>query len=73
MHRSLIILKILSACTLYLYIRLQEHLLKMTSQHRAEMALKRGKPSLPEEGWLLVPSFSFMHTIISFKSFTFRG
>ncbi|XP_062166602.1 uncharacterized protein LOC133872942 isoform X2 [Alnus glutinosa] len=29
---------------------LKEHLLKMTSQHRAEMALKRGKPSLPEEG-----------------------
>ncbi|KAE8125113.1 hypothetical protein FH972_019948 [Carpinus fangiana] len=29
---------------------LKEHLLKMTSQHRAEMALKRGKPSLLEEG-----------------------
>lgn len=29
---------------------LKEHLLKMTSQHRAEMVLKRGKPSLPEEG-----------------------
>lgn len=26
----------------------------MTSQHRAEMALKRGKPSLLEEGWFLL-------------------
>lgn len=29
---------------------LKEHLLKMTSQHRAEMALKRGRPGFPEEG-----------------------
>ncbi|XP_059630649.1 uncharacterized protein LOC132273667 [Cornus florida] len=29
---------------------LKEHLLKMTTEHRAEMALKRGKSTLPEEG-----------------------
>ncbi|XP_044506281.1 polyglutamine-binding protein 1 [Mangifera indica] len=29
---------------------LKEHLLKMTSEHRAEMALKRGKPAIPEQG-----------------------
>ncbi|KAG2683679.1 hypothetical protein I3843_10G044300 [Carya illinoinensis] len=29
---------------------LKEHLLKMTSQHRAEMALKRGKSTVHEEG-----------------------
>ncbi|KAK9289787.1 hypothetical protein L1049_007946 [Liquidambar formosana] len=29
---------------------LKEHLLKMTTDHRAEMALKRGKSTLPEEG-----------------------
>ncbi|KAG8378225.1 hypothetical protein BUALT_Bualt08G0115600 [Buddleja alternifolia] len=29
---------------------LKEHLLKMTTQHRTEMALKRGKPSSVEEG-----------------------
>lgn len=30
---------------------LQEHLLKMTTEHRAEMALKRRKPAAVEEGW----------------------
>lgn len=29
---------------------LKEHLLKMTSEHRAEMASKRGKPNPPEQG-----------------------
>lgn len=29
---------------------LKEHLLKMTSEHRAEMALKRGKPAVPNQG-----------------------
>ncbi|KAF7127910.1 hypothetical protein RHSIM_Rhsim11G0071400 [Rhododendron simsii] len=29
---------------------LKEHLLKMTTDHRAEMALKRGKSMVPEEG-----------------------
>ncbi|KAG6580903.1 Polyglutamine-binding protein 1, partial [Cucurbita argyrosperma subsp. sororia] len=29
---------------------LKEHLLKITSEHRAEMAMKRGKLNLPEEG-----------------------
>ncbi|KAH9675125.1 polyglutamine tract-binding protein 1 [Citrus sinensis] len=29
---------------------LKEHLLKMTSEHRAEMALKRGKPTGPNQG-----------------------
>ncbi|XP_022742237.1 uncharacterized protein LOC111293657 isoform X3 [Durio zibethinus] len=29
---------------------LKEHLLKMASEHRAEMASKRGKPTLPEPG-----------------------
>ncbi|XP_048321796.2 uncharacterized protein LOC107431553 isoform X5 [Ziziphus jujuba] len=29
---------------------LKEHLLKLTTEHRAEMALKRGKFTLPEEG-----------------------
>ncbi|XAR49590.1 hypothetical protein NMG60_11032842 [Bertholletia excelsa] len=29
---------------------LKEHLLKMTTEHRAEMALKRGKSAFPEEG-----------------------
>ncbi|XWS43006.1 hypothetical protein CRYUN_Cryun16bG0063200 [Craigia yunnanensis] len=29
---------------------LKEHLLKMTSDHRAEMASKRGKPTPPEQG-----------------------
>ncbi|KAH7833763.1 hypothetical protein Vadar_009455 [Vaccinium darrowii] len=29
---------------------LKEHLLKMTTDHRAEMALKRGKSTVPEEG-----------------------
>ncbi|KGN59632.2 uncharacterized protein LOC101203374 [Cucumis sativus] len=29
---------------------LKEHLLKITSEHRAEMAIKRGKLNLPEEG-----------------------
>ncbi|KAJ9185078.1 hypothetical protein P3X46_004750 [Hevea brasiliensis] len=29
---------------------LKEHLLKITSEHRAEMALKRGKPAVVEEG-----------------------
>lgn len=29
---------------------LKEHLLKMTSEHRAEMALKRGKPTVPNQG-----------------------
>ncbi|XP_057972051.1 uncharacterized protein LOC131160408 [Malania oleifera] len=29
---------------------IKEHLLKMTTDHRAEMALKRGKPALSEEG-----------------------
>ncbi|KAL6984305.1 hypothetical protein U1Q18_017684 [Sarracenia purpurea var. burkii] len=29
---------------------LKEHLLKMTSEHRAEMALKRGKSTVPGEG-----------------------
>lgn len=29
---------------------LKEHLLKMTAGHRAEMALKRGKPTIPEKG-----------------------
>lgn len=29
---------------------LKEHLLKMTSEHRAEMALKRGKPTVPDQG-----------------------
>ncbi|XVF07061.1 hypothetical protein REPUB_Repub06bG0104700 [Reevesia pubescens] len=29
---------------------LKEHLLKMTSEHRAEMASKRGKPTPPEQG-----------------------
>ncbi|KAJ4706759.1 Polyglutamine-binding protein 1 [Melia azedarach] len=29
---------------------LKEHLLKMTSDHRAEMALKRGKPTVTEQG-----------------------
>ena len=33
---------------------LQEHLLKITSEHRAEMAMKRGKLNLPEEGWYFV-------------------
>lgn len=32
----------------------QEHLLKITSEHRAEMAMKRGKLNLPEEGWYFV-------------------
>ncbi|GFY96551.1 hypothetical protein Acr_11g0008570 [Actinidia rufa] len=31
-------------------LRDQEHLLKMTTEHRAEMALKRGKSTVPEEG-----------------------
>ena len=50
-HRSLIILKILSIFTFYLRISLQEHLLKMTSEHRAEMASKRGRANHSEEGW----------------------
>ncbi|PON37571.1 WW domain containing protein [Parasponia andersonii] len=29
---------------------IKEHLLKMTTEHRAEMALKRGRSNLPEEG-----------------------
>lgn len=29
---------------------LQEHLLKMATEHRTEMALKRGKPARAEEG-----------------------
>ncbi|XP_050939911.1 uncharacterized protein LOC103486911 isoform X3 [Cucumis melo] len=29
---------------------IKEHLLKITSEHRAEMAMKRGKLNLPEEG-----------------------
>ncbi|PON81496.1 WW domain containing protein [Trema orientale] len=29
---------------------IKEHLLKMTTEHRAEMALKRGRSTLPEEG-----------------------
>ena len=37
---------------------LQEHLLKMTTEHRAEMASKRGRPTLPE-GWWEVPYFEF--------------
>lgn len=28
----------------------QEHLLKMTTQHRTEMTVKRGKPTFKEEG-----------------------
>lgn len=32
----------------------QEHLLKMTSEHRAEMALKRGKPAVTNQGWYSV-------------------
>ncbi|KAM1221520.1 hypothetical protein ACFX15_008868 [Malus domestica] len=30
---------------------LKENLLKMTTQHRAQMASKRGKSSVPGEGW----------------------
>lgn len=26
----------------------------MTSEHRAEMALKRGKPAVPNQGWYSV-------------------
>ncbi|XP_038906174.1 uncharacterized protein LOC120092051 isoform X2 [Benincasa hispida] len=33
-----------------LLLIIKEHLLKITSEHRAEMAMKRGKPNLPEEG-----------------------
>ncbi|MEI4867193.1 hypothetical protein, partial [Klebsiella pneumoniae] len=29
---------------------IKEHLLKMTTEHRAQMALKRGKSSIAEEG-----------------------
>ncbi|GAV84416.1 WW domain-containing protein [Cephalotus follicularis] len=29
---------------------LKEHLLKMTTEHRAELAVKRGKPTIPKEG-----------------------
>lgn len=28
--------------------------MKITSDHRAEMAMKRGKSNLPEEGWYFV-------------------
>lgn len=45
----------------------QEHLLKITSEHRAEMAIKRGKLNLPEEGryfviWLPLPIDVFLFT-----------
>lgn len=38
----------------------QEHLLKITSEHRAEMAMKRGKLNLPEEGWYFVMWLLFL-------------
>ncbi|XP_057505025.1 uncharacterized protein LOC130788415 [Actinidia eriantha] len=59
---------------------LKEHLLKMTTEHRAEMALKRGKSTVPEEGNMEIGngygvpgggayySGPRTHTIISSKS-----
>lgn len=43
----------------------------MTSQHRAEMALKRGNFTVHEEGLWLIPSFSLINPVISTTSSTF--
>lgn len=50
----------------------QEHLLKMTTLHRTEMAVKRGKPTSVEEGKIVALDF-FSTSVASFFGNTFRS